>query len=115
MIDYKTCTGPCGQSKPLHEFVRRRNAPDGYASICRVCLGDKHRATRTPPKEVKQKKHPAVVLQDRHCTCTPRQLGEYIAHDAGCMIFAHNQLDGLRRGSSLEPAPQPFGTRRLWK
>jgi len=37
-MDMKTCTGECGQTKPLTEFHKNsRNKTDGRASQCKVC------------------------------------------------------------------------------
>lgn len=102
----KTCTA-CNQSKPLDAFVRRYKARDGRASICRACFSDKIKATRALPKTPAEKDASASVdLQARRCTCQPRHIEGFIAHDATCMIFAHNQLDPRfsRDGTTIESA-----------
>lgn len=134
----KTCT-TCNQSKALDDYPRRPKARDGHATICRDCFSLKIKAAsadRLKPRE-KAKKPKPVILEDRRCTCTPGKYARvesivvklpngsrvrrlrsltYTAHSALCMIFAHNQLDPHRKQqNTLEPVPQPFGTRRLWR
>lgn len=68
----------CGEVKPLDEFYRRRDAPDGYRSDCRACLIERTRryyeAHRKPVARVKaryQESHRSQVFghYGRSCAC----------------------------------------------
>lgn len=37
LSDQKRCSGPCRGVKPLSEFYRRRNRPNGFQSYCKEC------------------------------------------------------------------------------
>jgi hypothetical protein len=50
-MEEKRCTGPCGQVKPLDEFVRDRSKRDGHKSRCRACWPSGRHRTRDPAKE----------------------------------------------------------------
>lgn len=41
----KTCSS-CGRDKPISEFGKNRQTPDGLMYYCRTCAADKQRAYR---------------------------------------------------------------------
>jgi hypothetical protein len=40
---FKTCTGPCGLSKPLETFSKDKKRPDGKSDHCRICRAKRAR------------------------------------------------------------------------
>lgn len=123
----KVCAGPCGLSKPLSEFPSHYRARDGRMSLCKTCYVEKTRRRevealtehyrkmlqRTGKQPAKRIPMPADVKQEEkpkpRCTCKPKRYGPFIAHSALCMIFLHNQLDGIRRSSSLDEEATKYG------
>lgn len=112
MNEFKTCS-TCGNPKILEEFVRRVQAHNGRASICRDCFRKKIKDGYTTSRrvEAKEQRKPdeQFVADSPRCTCTSRKIKGFIAHDAGCMIFAHNRLDGVRRSSALDEQAMIYG------
>lgn len=47
----KKCKGPCGLEKPLTEFFKDKNMPDGYRNDCKACKMAKTYAWREKNKE----------------------------------------------------------------
>lgn len=36
-VDGKTCTGPCGEARPLADFAKDARRKDGHRSVCKTC------------------------------------------------------------------------------
>lgn len=44
-VDEKTCTG-CDKSKPIDQFRKRGDSPDGHESQCKTCYNNQAQARR---------------------------------------------------------------------
>jgi hypothetical protein len=49
--DSKTCSGPCGTRKPLEEFPRQTEMPDGRAPVCKACKNAKQNQVKQEKKK----------------------------------------------------------------
>jgi len=87
------------------ERCRRRDMANPTRPISKMA---RYTSKSTPVPMPKEKSAPVEKPKPK-CTCTPRRFNGYVAHSALCMIFAHNQLDGIRRSSSLDEEATKYG------
>ncbi len=62
----KKCQGPCGRERPLDDFHKNKNLPDGHAPRCKVCERERARVRRTPlvNRKYNLKKCYGITLED---------------------------------------------------
>lgn len=51
----------CGEEKPVDQFRRMLNSPDGYTHVCRRCIGNKTKNSRWINRELPKGANPELA------------------------------------------------------